>query len=93
MKNLDKNPPYNLPTYPPTWMDTDSNGSALWVVYDGREGFQPAYALVFADNADDAVEIAQAIAYPDKTEYNSETLRCVKIREVGAVPVENGAGR
>lgn len=53
---------YGMP-YEPTWTDIDNplSGDYLYVVYDRSEGLQPAYAVILADNAQDAAEIAQEI--------------------------------
>ena len=60
--------------YDPTWVDL-SDGDQEWIVYDGAEGFQPAYALVSADHSSDACEVAEDIS-KGRILYDSETLVC-----------------
>lgn len=59
----------NLPPYEPTWQQDH----ASWIVYDQREGFQPAYALVRADNAADAADEAYELS-AGRLDPESETL-------------------
>jgi len=63
---------YHMP-YPPSWTGERSDKPAF-AVYDQREGFTPAYALVFEDNATDAVDAAAELAGADRIDADSETL-------------------
>lgn len=64
----------HLPPYRPTWVASEVEGHSLWVVFDQSEGFQPAYALVFADDAGDAAEIGQELAGRKRLDTDSESL-------------------
>jgi hypothetical protein len=48
--------------YEPTWTDETWERGPTFAVYDQREGFAPAWAKVRADDAQDAVDIAEEIS-------------------------------
>jgi hypothetical protein len=78
------------PPYEPAWLGGGQPGRRAYVVYDQSEGFQPAYALVRADDPDDAAAIAHESS-GGRLDPESESL---VVREVRLSPeVAEQAGR
>jgi len=59
--------------YGPTWVETGTGPDGRWLVYDQAEGFQPAVALVMADDAAEAAEVAASLS-GGRLDDDSETL-------------------
>lgn len=68
-----------IPPYAATWT-TSGEGLRRWCVYDQREGFQPAWCDLEADNASDAAEIAEETT-DGRLSCDSETLVVLEIGE------------
>ncbi len=69
----------NNPKYAFTWVDDDKEDDRdiRFAVWDSCEGFQPAWALVWACDADSAGEVAEVIS-SGRLKYSSETLVVVE---------------